>query len=189
MKKLALAVLLISVSASANVGAEFGMGSKSAGLAGSSVAWDLDGFAGYVNPAALPIAGADSERPGTRFVFSYGLIYMNPSFKGINNVLVENNYISTQDTKGSVDTSYPHTLGQEIGAVFKAFPDFLNLTFGVTAYFPFDQLSFIDTGAALQPEYFMYRDQTRSAEISLKAFILDLVFTPPTHSLVFRRII
>jgi hypothetical protein len=118
-----------------------------------------------VNPAALPIAGADSERPGTRFVFSYGLIYMNPSFKGINNVLVENNYISTQDTKGSVDTSYPHTLGQEIGAVFKAFPDFLNLTFGVTAYFPFDQLSFIDTGAALQPEYFMYRDQTQVPQL------------------------
>jgi hypothetical protein len=165
MKKVALSVLLISAPAFANVGAEFGMGSKSAGLAGSSVAWDLDGFAGYVNPAALPIAGSDSERPNTRFVFSYGLIYMNPSFKGINNVTVENNYVSTQDTTGSVDTSYPHTLGQEIGAVFKAFPEFLNLTFGVTAYFPFDQLSFIDTGAALQPEYFMYRDQTQVPQL------------------------
>ena len=61
---------------------------------------------------------------------------MNPSFKGIDNVTIENNYVSTQDTTGSVDTSYPHTLGQELGAVFKAFPDFLKLSFGVTAYFP-----------------------------------------------------
>jgi hypothetical protein len=159
------AVLFFSHAAQANVGAEFGMGARSAGLAGSSVAWDFDGFAGYVNPAALPLAGHDSDKPSSRFILSYGLIYMNPTFRGINNVLVENNYISTQDTYGPVDTSYSSTLGQEIGAVFKLFPNFYNLTLGVTIYFPFSQLASVDTGAALQPEYFLYRDRTQTPQL------------------------
>jgi hypothetical protein len=141
------------------------MGARSAALAGSTIAWDFDGFAAYINPALLPMAGHDTQHPESRVVLSYGLIYMNPSFKDINNILVENKYISNADDYKDVDTSYKHTLGQEIGVSFKVFPEFHDLTLGVSLFFPIDQLAYADTGASYQPEYFLYRDRTQQPQV------------------------
>ena len=71
------------------------------------------------------MAGHDAAHPDARIVLSYGLIYMDPSFKSIDNVVIDNTYTSGANTPtyGSVDTGYRHTLGQEIGVHFKAFPD------------------------------------------------------------------
>ena len=157
--------------AHANVSEDFGMGARSAGLAGATGSWDFDGFATTINPALLPLGGHDASRPGARIILSYGLIYMYPSFKGIDNVVTDNNYTSgaTTPTYGSVDTGYRHTLGQEIGITFKAFPDFFNLTFGVSTFFPLDQLAYVDTGFSIEPEYFMYRDRDQQPQLDFAA--------------------
>jgi hypothetical protein len=157
--------------AEANVSEDFGMGARSAGLAGATGAWDFDGYATTINPALLPMGGHDSARPDARIILSYGLIYMDPNFKSIDNVVTDNTYTSgaTTPTYGNVDTSYRHTLGQEIGVTFKAFPEACKLTFGVSMFFPLDNLAYVDTGFSIEPEYFMYRDRDQQPQVDFGA--------------------
>ncbi len=151
-------------SAHANVGEAFGFGSRSASLGGAVVAnGDEEGFASYSNPAALACNGEN------KFKFSFGILDMEPAFKPISNVIVENDYTSDRQTSGNVDTNYRNTLGQSIGASFDVVPEFHHLSLGTTLFFPINQIAYFDTGESFLPEYFLYRARTLRPLLELGA--------------------
>lgn len=158
---------LIGASAAfANIGDDFGFGSRTAALAGAGAAGGFEGFAAYANPAGLAIVPAD---PAKRMIFSIGIVDMNPSFNDINNVVIENNYISDKPSPiyGDVDTSYLATFGLEIGSSFRLLPNWENLTIGVAGYLPVNQIAYMDTGEAFQPEFFQFRSRTQRPGIEV----------------------
>ena len=170
-------LVLASTAAStalAGIGNDYGFGPRSAALGGNSTSWNFDGFAAYNNPAGLPLI----NRSGTgfasgRFSFSYGIVYMDPQFDAIQNVVTANIATGGLPTGtnppqqfGNVDTSYRSTFGQIIGAAWRADPDWHNLTLGLTIFFPFAQLAYIDTGETYEPEYFLYRDRTQQPDVT-----------------------
>lgn len=152
-------------SAQANVGEAYGFGSRNASLAGAGVAWGQDGFAAYLNPAALAVEKVK------RLDFSYGWTYMQPNFKAINNVVTQNAYIADNaagsPTYANVDTSYKNTVGQEIGFGYRLLPDSWNLSIGVSAFLPFEQIAFMDSGETYVPEYMLYRARTQRPQVDL----------------------
>lgn len=154
---------LITLNASANVGEAYGFGSRNSALGGAGVAWGADGYASYLNPAALP------RTNGKRFVVSTGLLHMVPSFKPIENVVVENNYTSdrTVPRKDNIDTDYRNTTGQTLGLSYQLFPQAYHLTFGITTFMPLNQLAYMDTGPTYAPEYVMYRARTQRPQFEL----------------------
>ncbi len=144
--------------AHANIG-DFGFGSRSAALGATTAAWDFEGFNAYSNPAALAFP---SEK---RIHLNWGLMAMEPRLTAIGNVVVENDYTSDTVRSDSVDTAYRTVFGQAIGATFKLFPEFHNLSFGITAFTPVEHLAFTDTGEAFVPEYVLYRARMQRPQI------------------------
>ncbi len=158
----ALLLLALWVSESrANVGEAYGFGSRSGALAGAGAAQAGDGFAAYSNPAALPLMG------GKRLSLGWGLVLMEPSFLSIDNVVVENNYVSDKSPPrtGSVDLDYRRTLGQAIGLAYVLSPNRPNLTFGLVTFFPLEALAYIDTGEVFVPEFVHYRARTQRPQV------------------------
>jgi hypothetical protein len=148
----------------ANLG-EVGFGSRTSSLAGAGVSWGQGGYSAYSNPAALALP------TGKRFQFSYGWQWMDPRFKPIENVTLENSYTSdraiSDDRIGNVNEDYRSVLGQAIGAAFVLNPEWRNLSAGITLYSPFDQLGFTDTGETYIPEYVLYRARNQRPQIEL----------------------
>src|SRR5688500_15512609 len=84
--------LLASPCVLADVGDVFGFGSRSAGVSGAGgAAWGFEGYGAYANPASVAV-----RYQGKKLVLSWGLIYMQPEFTEINDVVVENNYTSDE---------------------------------------------------------------------------------------------
>src|SRR4051812_43923841 len=73
----------------ANVGEAFGFGSRTMALGGAGVALTSDPSAAYHNPAGLGANYSDE-----RFQFSFGMMYVQPSFKAITNVVTQNTYVA-----------------------------------------------------------------------------------------------
>src|SRR5271163_5006257 len=90
-----LALALVETSAQADFGTRYGYGSRSEALGGASVAWGADGYAAYLNPAALsaPETVSESTDSSKRLILSWGVIDLTPNFTPINNVVVENTAI------------------------------------------------------------------------------------------------
>ncbi len=147
----------------ANVGEAFGFGSRSAALAGTTTGLglntDSDAYAAYSNPASLPLPG------NKRLTLSWGLMDMEPRFRAITNVVIENDYTSDRLTSGDVDTTYRSTLGQSLGLSYVILPHFFHLTFGMTTFFPINQLAYLDTGETFIPEYVLYRARTQRPQV------------------------
>jgi hypothetical protein len=143
----------------ANIGEAFGFGSRVAGLGGIGAVGNAGAFNSYHNPAAL---GVLSDQ---RLFFSWSLIYMHPTFLDITNVVTQNLFTADNDAVGNVDTSYRDTLGQALGFSYQLFPDFFNLTLGVTTFLPLNAVAYMDTGEAYVPEYFMYRARTQRPQV------------------------
>lgn len=166
------AVFLFSTLARASIGGDYGFGPRSASLAGASSSWNFDGYSAYNNPAGLPLINRSGTGfPSERFSFSYGLVYMAPSFSPIDNVITANSYtygpMTPSATSGSVDTAYKSSFGQILGGSWIADPEWKNFTLGFTVFFPLNSLAYIDTGPTLQPEYVLYRDRNQQPEIAL----------------------
>ncbi|MCM2324607.1 MAG: hypothetical protein NDJ90_15210 [Oligoflexia bacterium] len=152
---------LTATGANANVGDAYGLGSRNSALAGTGVASSFDGFAAYSNPAALPLALAG----GKRFALDFGVLYMDPLFQPIRNVVTSNDFVAdTLNASGTVDTSYRSTLGQTMGAATSLFSA-LNLTAGLATFLPLNQLAYLDTGETYHPEYVLYRARTQRPQI------------------------
>ncbi len=151
--------LLLCASAQANVGEAYGFGSRAAALGGAGVAYGFGGHAAYSNLAGLPF---DGEK---RLKLEYGILSMTPNFTSIQNVVVENAYVSDKVTVGDVDTSYRSTLGQEIGVAFRLLPEAFNLTAGIALFLPLSQVAYLDTGEAFAPEYLLYRSRTQRPQV------------------------
>ena len=102
----ALALVLslgLASSSHADVGEAFGFGSKSASLGGiTTVSTQLDPYASYANPAGLSTEGG-----GERLVFGYSVILMDPIFASINNIVINNSFVS--DASGVPTISTPRT--------------------------------------------------------------------------------
>jgi long-subunit fatty acid transport protein len=168
-------LLLHSSASQANVGSDYGFGPRSASLGGNSVSWNFDGFAAYNNPAGLPLINKSGTGfPEERFSVSYGIVYIDPQFTTIGNVVTQNSGTgglpqgaSPSSISGIVNTSYKPTFGQMLGAAWRADPEWYNFTLGITAFLPVDQLAYIDTGETFEPEYVLYRDRTQQPDISL----------------------
>jgi hypothetical protein len=165
-------LLVAPFEARANIGQEYGFGARTAGLAGAGVAWGFGAFAAYNNPAGLPFTG------DKRLIVDLGILDMNPNFTPINNVIIENAYTSDKVTYGSVANDYRATLGEEFGFAYRMFPDFANLTFGVAAYLPLQQLAYMDSGETFEPEYVLYRARTQRPQVETG---LGIDLTPRLH--------
>lgn len=167
--------LAFTTSVNADVGSEYGFGPISGSLAGNSVAWDFNGYAGYNNPAGLPLIDrAGSIFHDARFILSYGIIYMDPEFSDISNVVISNKYwgndVSGNNySTGNVDNSYKSVFGQEIGMAYRINPEWHNLTLGVTLFFPFEQLAYLDSGETYEPEYVLYRSNGQQPDLTFSA--------------------
>ena len=151
----------------ANVGEAFGFGARIQSLAGAALVVGPSSFAAYHNPAALaqaPDGGsgqAPDGDPKKRLRFDFGLLYMQPSFTSIPNVITQNKFNADADVMGDVDTSYRNTLGQQLGFSYQFMPETYRLTIGLVSFLPIEQLAFMDTGEAYVPEYFLYRSRTQ----------------------------
>ncbi len=168
---LLIPALLAASSGHANVGDAYGFGSRAAAMAGAGVATGFSAYSSYYNPAMLPFAGQGfgSSDPERRLTFNYGVIYMEPSFKPIENVVIENQYSSdpvvdgvrVPTLPGNVDTKYRSTFGQAIGLSYAISNGSVRPTLGVTAFLPIEAVSYIDTGEIFIPEYILYRARTQ----------------------------
>ena len=156
-----LLILAWSGSARANLGENIGFGSRSAGLAGIAATEAAEAYSAYGNPAALAPA-----TEGKRLRFSLGLTYLNPDFFGIDNVVLENNYVSDKATPryGGVDTDVRSTLGQTVGVTY-TLPGEKKISVGAAAFVPLAQLAYLDSGEAFAPEYVLHRSRTQRPQI------------------------
>jgi long-subunit fatty acid transport protein len=145
--------------ASANVGQEYSFGSRAASLGGAVAGGGSGAFATYHNPAGLSL---ETEK---RFKFGLGLIVMEPNFLPITNVVTQNKYNADAVQYSDVDTSYKTTLGQELGLSYRLLPETWNLTVGFVAFFPVNQLAYMDTGETYVPEYVLYRARTQRPQV------------------------
>ncbi len=159
--------VIVNAPARANIGQEFGFGSRSASLGGASVAYGFGAFAAYSNPAGV----VESDNAGFRI--ELGLLSMMPHFTPISGVLVENDYVADQETTKDVDTDYRSTLGQLIGVNLRLVPQWGNLSVGVTAFMPLQQVAYMDSGESYVPEYVLYRSRTQRPQVDL-AFGMEL---------------
>ena len=174
MPKIAV-VLFISVAISsmfllqprhvkANVGEAYGFGPRTAALGGATVAWGFDGYASYINPAGLGLKPSYSDK---RLTLSWGIVHMDPRFRPIDNIIVENTYTSDKQTSGNVDNSYRSTSGQVLGLSYRLFPESFNFTFGMTYFMPLSQAAYLDTGEPFVPEYVLYRTRTQRPQLEM----------------------
>ena len=163
----AFLALATTTTTQANVGETYGFGSRAAALASTGVAGATGAYASYYNPAALPAAaGVIGTTDGDhRLAFDLGLVYMTPSFLPISNVVITNSYTSGANTTGSVDTSYRETLGEALGMSYRLLDGSSQLTAGLTAFLPVNQVAFMDTGDAYAPEYVLYRARTQRPQV------------------------
>jgi hypothetical protein len=145
--------------AEANIGELLGFTSRASSLAGATVAWGGDGSRAWTNPASL--AGDDSKR----LRFSWTVLGAQPSFLPIDNVVVENEYVSDKVTTADVDLDYRTTLGQAVGLEYIIAPSLGNLTLGVVGFLPLEQVTYLDTGEAFVPEYVLYRARTQRPQV------------------------
>jgi hypothetical protein len=164
-RTLVLALLVQTHHAQANIGDALGFGAKTRSFSGATVSGGADAFSAYHNPAAI---GVSSDR---RLLFSYGLLWANPSFLPIQNVAIQNRYNSDQasgnPTYGNIDLSVRPTFGQELGFSYRLFADRSTLNLGIVSFIPLDQLAMFDTGEPLQPEYVLYRARTQRPQVNV----------------------
>lgn len=155
---------LVSVRlAAANVGEATGFGSRVSGLAGVGVVGNSGGFAAYHNPAELSRSGSGaSESPELeRLKLSWGLVYLQPNFRPITGVVLQNKFVADGVSRGDVAMDYRETLGQELGISFVLFPEFQQISLGLTTFLPINAIAYMDTGPSYAPEYFLYRSRTQ----------------------------
>lgn len=153
---------LLQSAAQANLGEAYGFGSRTQGLAGSGAAWAFDSYAAYSNPAGLVFSVPEQGQAS----FSLGVTYMQPQFLPIDQVYVENNYVSDHARMGSVETSYRSTLGETVGVGYR-FSEDRRWTIGLASFFPIQQIAFMDTGEAFHPEYVLYRARTQRPQVEV----------------------
>ncbi len=150
-----------------NVGESSGFGSRLAALGGAGVAGGFDGYAAYHNPAGLSLEDFSLAGKGKRLLFSYGLIYLQPNFKSISNVLIQNYFTADGQLFGNVDTTYKPTFGSEVGLSYRVLPEWGSLTVGLATFLPVSQLAYMDSGEAYIPEYVLYRARTQRPQLEL----------------------
>ena len=168
-----LGVVQLHLQAFANVGEMFGFGSRMTALGGAGVGSGLHPFSAYTNPAGLGAdpEGRSEEQKDKRLHLSWGLIYMQPQFTPIQNVVTQNNFNADQAAgkplSGDVDTSYRSTFGQQIGLSYRLTQASIKPTFGVVAFLPLESAAFMDTGEAYVPEYVLYRARTQRPQVEV----------------------
>lgn len=153
---------LMSSESRANTGQAFGFGSQSAGLAGQTASLSSTAFSAYQNPAAI------GTHDGQRITIGWGVIWMHPEFKDISGVVIENSFTGNNTARiGTVDTDYADTFGQVIGLNVRLLPELWNISAGIVAFSPLEQLAFFDSGETYVPEYFLYRSRTERPQFEL----------------------
>jgi hypothetical protein len=169
-KSLLAAALLAggAPSAHANIGESFGFTSRSASLAGATIAWGGEGARAWTNPASL--SGDDSKR----LRISWSVLGMQPQFLPIENVVLENEYVSDKVETGDVDTEYRPTLGQALGLEYIISPSLGNLSLGFTGFLPLEQITYLDSGETFVPEYVLHRARTQRPQVEAALSISPL---------------
>jgi hypothetical protein len=154
-------LLFAGFTAEANVGEAYGFGSRTGSLAGAGAAWGFGAYAAYDNPAGLPLALPEGKRVG----LDLGVLLMDPRFTPIENVTIENEYVSDKQRLGNVDTAYRSTFGQVLGVAYQ-FPE-SSWALGLTAFLPVNQFAYLDSGETFIPEYVLYRARTQRPQLNL----------------------
>lgn len=165
------AINLLSSFAQANIADAYGFGVRSASLGGTSVSGHDDGYDAALNPAVL------AKRNGKRLRLSASIVFLQPEFKSINNIVVVNDFTGDKSSgavdRGNVDNHYKPTFGTLLGASAQLTPDFGHLSFGVSIFTPVSQVAYIDSGETFIPEYVLYRSRTQRPQIEF-AFASEL---------------
>jgi len=156
-----LIFLIVQPNTHASIGDTYGFSSLNSALGLSTVAGDPSSFSAYKNPATL------SLMKDKKLLLGFGLVAAKPSFKEINNVVIENEFTSDKLRTGSVNTSYRATFGQTLSALLQLSPSFYNLNIGIVAYLPFNSFAYMDTGETYIPEYILYRSSTQKPEVHI----------------------
>ena len=157
-----IAGMFASKTTRANIGETYGLGSRSAAMAGASGAWSEDAYTVYTNPALMPAVATK------RLSLSFSLLMMEPRFTPISNVIVSNSYVADASTPeyGEVARDYRSTFGQALGLAYRLSPEGHSVL-GLVAYLPLQHVSYMDTGETFVPEYVLYRGRTQRPQIDI----------------------
>lgn len=163
---------LFSLSVFANVGLDYGLGSRTAGLARAG---GTTGFAGSFNAFHNPAALVQEVLPAHPLQMDYAFLFIQPSFKSIHNVVLHNAFDQGlppgSPQYGDVDISYEPVLGHSLGMSYLLFPQALKWSFGLNAFFPLKHLASLDTGDSMRPEYLLYRNRSQNPQIEMASGI------------------
>ncbi len=167
----AISASFLLPSAEANIAENTGFGSRTTALAGAGASWGAGPFSTYSNPAELSAFSASelvSTQKSPPLQASWGLVFLTPQFKSIQNVVLENNYVSdkTPARSGDVDTSYRDTFGQAFALSYRLSEGPSRLTVGLTGFIPINQLAYADTGETYIPEYVLERSRTQRPQFA-----------------------
>jgi hypothetical protein len=145
----------------ANIGESIGFTSRSSALGGATVAWGSEGARAWTNPASLAIE--DDQR----LHFNWTILGAQPNFTPINDIVVENPYVSDKTRSADVDLGYRPTLGQAISLEYNLAPNWGNLSLGVIGFLPLEQITYLDTGEPYVPEYVLYRARNQRPQVEV----------------------
>lgn len=168
--------LLVSSVAHANIGDAYGWGVRSASLGGTGVSGHDDGYDASLNPALL------SKREGKKLKLSASIVFLQPEFKSINNIVIVNDFTGDKSAgnvdRGNVANDYKPTLGTLMGASAQLTPSLGHLSFGFTLFTPLSQIAYFDSGETFIPEYVLYRSRTQRPQIefALSSEVVEGVF-------------
>ena len=161
--------LFFSLSSQAAIGDRYGFTSEDAALAGARAgAAELSSASAFDNPAQLsllPASGASSE---SAIRFHWSMLYSEPKFADIRNVVTQNPVNSDQASgpspRHNVNTDYPATFGQSIGFAVRSKNSPQHWGLGAVAYLPLDRFALLDSGESFVPEYTLHRGRTQKPE-------------------------
>lgn len=161
-------LLLTSFSTSASIGNRFGLTSEGAAIAGATVgASSISSASVFDNPAQMSFLPEGEKSPSIHFHWS--ILYSDPQFSEIRNVVVENpvnSDINNGNTPrySDVNTDYPATFGQSLGFSIRSKKSDHHWGIGAIAYLPLNHIALVDSGETFVPEYVLHRGSTQKPE-------------------------
>jgi hypothetical protein len=162
-------LFFLTTSASAAMGDRFGFTSEDAALAGARAgSAEISSASAFNNPAQMSFLPEGSAAGESALRFHWSVLYSEPHFVDIHNVVVENS-VNSDQTDGTsqvknVDTNYPVTFGQSLGFSVRSKKSDHHWGFGAVAYLPLDRFALLDSGESFVPEYTLHRGRTQKPE-------------------------
>ena len=144
----------------ANVGDLGAYGAPALSLSGAGVTGGCGAFNTYYNPAAI----VGEVGPQASIRLDYSLVFLQPQLRPLGQLVLQNTYTGSTQVVDEPDVRIPQILGQAVGLALHLWPQFAELTLGLSSYLPLNHLAALDTGSTLQPDLFLYRSRTQQSQ-------------------------